>query len=375
MYFLLLHFLLTECLGLTLNITNDGQSNILIFNHTTANFGIRFSDSSYERSAPLIATEPEDGCNGIENGAELEGKIVIVKRGKCPFFEKALNVDFYKGKGLVVGNDEGDQLVLMLPMRTRDDVNIPCVFISKSNYDLAVKTLSQTNSVMATLSPREEYPINFLWRPPQGLTTIIIYMLLTFPFAWAVLTLLRACSRIPKLRTVKNKVRVIPEVIFNSEKLEANGIKLTNDSCPICLADFEEKTRIKLLPCDHGFHQECIEPWIKQHSDSCPLCRETVTDKLTLAKRDAPCCYSISSQRPLTGSSNQSFVEAVNLHDGQGIWTDSSEQDNINPVEQLSIHNDLSESIPLEDEAGEHAPEGRESPPFLTIILHSEENE
>jgi len=374
MYFLWLHFLLTECLGLILNITNDGQSNILIFNHTTANFGISFSDSSYERSAPLIATEPENGCNGVENGAELEGKIVIVKRGECPFFEKALNVDFYNGKGLVVGNDDGDELVLMLPIGTRDDINIPCVFISESNYELAIKTLSQTNSVMATFSAREEYPINFLWRPSQGLTKVIIYMLLSFPFAWAVLMLWRACSRIPKRRTVKNKVRVIPEVIFNTEKFEANGIKLTNDSCPICLAEFEEKTRIKLLPCDHGFHQECIEPWIKQHSDSCPLCRETVTDKLTPVKRDAPCCYNISSQRSLTGSSNQSFVEAVNLHDGQEIWTDSSEQDNINPVEQLSVHNDF-ESIPQEDEAAENASEERELPPVLTIILHSDEKE
>merc|ERR1719233_1632128 len=138
-------------------------------------------------------------------------------------------------------------------------------------------------------------------------------MLLTVPLAWAVLMLARVCSRIRIRRAVKRKVRVIPEVIFNSEMLDAEGIKLTNDSCPICLADFKEKARIKLLPCDHGFHPECIEPWIRQHNDSCPMCRETVTDKLTPAQRDAACCYNISSQCRLTGSSNQSFVEAVNL--------------------------------------------------------------
>merc|ERR1712087_99063 len=183
-------------------------------------------------------------------------------------------------------------------------------------------------------------------------------MLLTFPLAWGVLVLLRACSRIRKRRTVKKKVRVIPEVIFSSEKLEAKGIKLTNDSCPICLADFKEKTRIKLLPCDHGFHPECIEPWIRQHNDSCPMCRETVTDKLRPSQRDATCCYNISSQRPLTGS----FVETVNFHDGQEMEnsraTDSSEQDNINRIEQQLEHNDLSESIP----------EVKELPPYPPII-------
>ena len=89
MYILLLHVLLTECRGLILNATDDGQSTVVIFNHITADFGISFTDSSYTRSAPLIAIEPEDGCEGIENGAELEGKIVLVKRGHCSFFKKA----------------------------------------------------------------------------------------------------------------------------------------------------------------------------------------------------------------------------------------------------------------------------------------------
>jgi len=361
MYIFLLHVLLTKCRGLILNTTTDGQSIMIIFNHVTADFGISFSDSSYERSAPLIAIEPEDGCKDIENGAELEGKIVIVKRGHCPFITKALNVDFYNGKGLVVGNNDGDQLVHMYKTNyVKDEVNIPCVFVSQSNYDLAINILNQANSVIATISPREEYRIGDFW-PPKGLTTAIVYMLLTFPLVWAMLVLLRACSRYGKQRTVKMRVRVIPEVIFSSEKLEAKGIKLMNDSCPICLAEFKEKTRIKLLPCDHGFHPECIEPWISQHKDSCPMCRETVTDKLTLAQRDSTCCYNVSSQCRLTGSSNQSFDEAVN-QDGQEIASDSSEQDNINPVEPSLEHNDLNE-----------VPEGREVPPILIINLRAEE--
>jgi len=379
MYILVLHALLTVCRGLILNTTKDGQSTVVISNHMTANFGISLSDCSYERSAPLIAIEPEDGCFGIENGAELAGKIVLVKRGHCSFFLKAENVDFYNGTGLVVGNNDGDQLVHMYkPIGKKDEVNIPCVFVSESYYDLAITALSQANSVIATISPSEEYPIDNLW-PPKGLTTVIIYMLLTFPLAWAGLVLLRTCSRIPRRRMVKRQIRVIPEVIFSSGKLKAKGIKLTNDCCPICLADFKEKTRIKVLPCDHGFHPECIEPWIRQHNDSCPMCRETVIDKLTPAQRDATCCYKISSQPRLAGSSNQSFVEAVNLHDGQEMEnfsaTDSSEQDNVNRVEQTLEHNDLNESIPLEVKAAELTTEARDLPPYLSLILRAEEKE
>jgi len=366
MYILLLHVLLTNCRCLILNATKDGQSTIVIFNHMTAGFGISFSDISYERSWPLIAIEPDDGCNGIVNGAELEGRIVLAKRGHCSFFEKAWIVEYYNGKGLVVGNNDGDGLVHMhKSIATQNEVNIPCVFISESNYDLAIKTLSEApNSVIATISPREEHP-NRTFRPPESLTTIIIY-LLPIPFAWAVLVLFRECSRIRKRRTVKRQVRVIPEVIFRSEGLEANGIKLTNDSCPICLANFKEETKIKLLPCDHGFHTECIEPWIRQHSDSCPMCRETVTDKLAPAQRDVACCYTISSRHRQRGI--QSFVQAANLQDRQEIeissTTDSSEQESVNHIQQPLEQNDLSESIPLEVETAELTPEARELSPF-----------
>ncbi|KAH0789797.1 E3 ubiquitin-protein ligase RING1-like isoform X2 [Histomonas meleagridis] len=44
------------------------------------------------------------------------------------------------------------------------------------------------------------------------------------------------------------------------------------DTCSICLDHFEEDTEIVLLPCRHGFHQNCITQWLKLHSE-CPSCR------------------------------------------------------------------------------------------------------
>ena len=44
------------------------------------------------------------------------------------------------------------------------------------------------------------------------------------------------------------------------------------DSCTICLDQFEPDTEIVLLPCKHGYHKNCIEPWLRMHSE-CPSCR------------------------------------------------------------------------------------------------------
>jgi hypothetical protein len=44
------------------------------------------------------------------------------------------------------------------------------------------------------------------------------------------------------------------------------------DCCSVCLVNYSEGERVKVLPCSHLFHCECIVPWLQAHSQSCPLC-------------------------------------------------------------------------------------------------------
>ncbi|KAF2795269.1 hypothetical protein K505DRAFT_374041 [Melanomma pulvis-pyrius CBS 109.77] len=43
--------------------------------------------------------------------------------------------------------------------------------------------------------------------------------------------------------------------------------------CSICTDDFEQGQDIRLLPCSHKFHPECVDPWLLNVSGTCPLCR------------------------------------------------------------------------------------------------------
>ncbi|XP_040384599.1 RING-H2 finger protein ATL73-like [Oryza brachyantha] len=48
--------------------------------------------------------------------------------------------------------------------------------------------------------------------------------------------------------------------------------------CVICLADYEEKDVLRILPsCGHDFHVACIDIWLMQHS-TCPVCRISLCD-------------------------------------------------------------------------------------------------
>ncbi|XP_074284440.1 putative RING-H2 finger protein ATL12 [Silene latifolia] len=67
-------------------------------------------------------------------------------------------------------------------------------------------------------------------------------------------------------------VEALPFFRFSSLKGAKQGLQ-----CSVCLAEFEDIEILRLLPkCKHGFHIECIDQWLENHS-TCPLCRQKVS--------------------------------------------------------------------------------------------------
>ncbi|KAL3833025.1 hypothetical protein ACJIZ3_007762 [Penstemon smallii] len=57
---------------------------------------------------------------------------------------------------------------------------------------------------------------------------------------------------------------------------EGNNLHEEGDGeCPICLSQFEQGDQIRMLPCSHAFHAECIDTWIVTNP-TCSLCRCSV---------------------------------------------------------------------------------------------------
>lgn len=46
--------------------------------------------------------------------------------------------------------------------------------------------------------------------------------------------------------------------------------------CLVCLCEFRDGESLRVLPkCDHAFHIECIDTWLRSHTN-CPLCRSAI---------------------------------------------------------------------------------------------------
>ena len=69
------------------------------------------------------------------------------------------------------------------------------------------------------------------------------------------------------------------QMVNSDESPENNGVPLctTCTMCPICIDNFEDGERIRVLPkCKHGFHTDCLMPWLTERQGCCPLCKRSV---------------------------------------------------------------------------------------------------
>jgi len=46
----------------------------------------------------------------------------------------------------------------------------------------------------------------------------------------------------------------------------------SQNSCCVCMEDFDDDELLRTLPCLHFFHKKCIDKWLLQNS-SCPICK------------------------------------------------------------------------------------------------------
>ncbi|XXG56938.1 hypothetical protein AAC387_Pa03g4231 [Persea americana] len=80
------------------------------------------------------------------------------------------------------------------------------------------------------------------------------------------------------LRTSKKKppglsledINCLQRVVFNV--VEGDGVSRAMRECCICLESFQKGDVLICLPCDHRYHPDCLDPWVKACGD-CPYCR------------------------------------------------------------------------------------------------------
>ena len=96
------------------------------------------------------------------------------------------------------------------------------------------------------------------------------FILIAFIDVAGMVFLYYLCSKIKLLKYFnRNKVEI--KINFNRYFID-NMIDIEDeDLCSICLSNFDDKD-VKILKCNHFFHNECIIEWLKV-KEICPNCK------------------------------------------------------------------------------------------------------
>ena len=81
---------------------------------------------------------------------------------------------------------------------------------------------------------------------------------------------------IKRLTVPRKTIDSLPKQIYG----KSDASTFEQGSCAICLDDYETgQTQVRVLPCKHIFHPQCIDEFLEKRSSLCPLCKRSVLPK------------------------------------------------------------------------------------------------
>ncbi|CAB3221108.1 unnamed protein product [Arctia plantaginis] len=271
----MLHTIIT---GALLSLVSIVAGEIMVYTQETppiVNQEFRDMPASFGGDLPpeglsglLVKANPSNGCTTLQNPPTVEnftGKwIVLVARYNCSFEVKVRNAQLAGYDCVIVHNVASDELETM-SAKDSTGIVIPSVFVSaKAGLILAEQCLYDTGSYIM-VNGDLPFDINTHLLLPFA---IIVVLCLLVILIFMIVKCIRDRRQARRHRLPSRSLKKIPTCKFRKGD--------PYDTCAICLDDYQEGERLRVLPCAHAYHALCIDPWLTQNKRVCPVCKRRV---------------------------------------------------------------------------------------------------
>lgn len=153
-----------------------------------------------------------------------------------------------------------------------EGIHIPAVFVSKMAGQTLKKFARGEDGECCINSSMDETAGTVLVMSFVSLV-VIISVVASFLFARNCRLLRHGVDNHPPC-IKKHVVEKIPSLVYKAPCSSGNNCE---EACAICLEDYDNGDMLRLLPCKHEFHVECIDPWLTKWGTFCPVCKLEVT--------------------------------------------------------------------------------------------------
>ncbi|CAF0746455.1 unnamed protein product [Brachionus calyciflorus] len=250
-------------------VFDDNNNTITTFDSLAASFGPNIPDDGFE--GYINAARPLTGCSKIEPPPNVSFVdptkwIAIIQRtpsifGNCSFDVKVHNAQLAGYSAVIIYNSESDSLIKM-SSGGYYNIKIPAVFVGHSTGIQILKYYTYENGTYVNISSDSD--ISYFLIP---FVSVVCVCFLTAVCIFSIKLILH-CRKIRKNRFPRSALKKIP-----TKKYQKTD---KYDTCPICLNEYEEGVKIRILPCEHAYHIECIDKWLLRNNRLCPVCKRRV---------------------------------------------------------------------------------------------------
>uniref|UniRef100_A0A7N6AXZ1 E3 ubiquitin-protein ligase RNF13 n=1 Tax=Anabas testudineus TaxID=64144 RepID=A0A7N6AXZ1_ANATE len=237
------------------------------FDDLPARFGYRLPSDGLKGF--LIGARPENACEPIEPPPRdnLTGAfIVLIKRFDCNFDIKVLNAQKAGYKAAIVHNVDSEDLISMgsNDLDIMKQIDIPSVFVSEKTANSLKEDYTYDKGGHVVLMPDFSLPLEYYLIPFLIIVGICLILIVVF----MITKFVQDRHRARRSRLRKDQLKKLP--IHKFKKGDSY------DVCAICLDDYEEGDKLRVLPCSHAYHSKCVDPWLTKTKKTCPVCKQKV---------------------------------------------------------------------------------------------------
>ncbi len=124
------------------------------YSGVAASFGSQLTTTPITSNLALLVDlipDTSDACNPVINASDLNGNIVVIRRGGCEFGRKVLTAENAGALAVIMVNNEAGNPIVMGPGADGGSVTIPSVMVSQTDGEAIISALQNGEVLSATL--------------------------------------------------------------------------------------------------------------------------------------------------------------------------------------------------------------------------------
>ncbi|XP_002162097.2 E3 ubiquitin-protein ligase RNF13 isoform X1 [Hydra vulgaris] len=290
-YLLVICLQMVNLVSLTIYTYPPAHSNLskLMFHDVEADFGSMPTEGI---SGALDLSIPYNACYHLYPAPKKDLPntnffALIQESSGCSYSEQVIHAQEAGYKGAIIYSRTNNDPIIM----GGDGPIIVAVYVKKSVGQDLKQFLYKTGSTIK-IAPNDPQMSLSIYLVPFA---IVVGVCFFFMLAFSVGRYVRYWLRIRRSRLSPANLKKIPTKKFKK------GDEF--DVCAICIEEYVQNDKIRILPCNHAYHCKCVDPWLTSGKKLCPVCKQTVESDLKRTSKNVIINGNDGNSNDVNGSS------------------------------------------------------------------------